>query len=204
MFGCCVAGRLLQTNIQQLDETHAAFELPNAETINHICVFLLGTVPFPEGYGATVHFFWPGKGFQLLGMLSNEKPSAIFRLRGNFSSQTSETQAVFSGASTPIADVTPHGVTAMLGLAIEPLDQIMQEVAALPSQVATRRDPVADATLMAERIVKHLFNYISGFAGGSSLTPDVTIPLGTIIRWYETFVSKVKNSGVGFLENPEL
>ena len=97
MFGCCVAGRLLQTNLQQIDETHACFELPNAETINHICVFLIGTgaswptyftscsitdqirppagladsditVPFPEGYGATVHFFWPGKGFQLLGM----------------------------------------------------------------------------------------------------------------------------------------
>lgn len=31
---------------------------------NHrVCV-----VPFPEGYGATVHFHWPGKGFQLLGM----------------------------------------------------------------------------------------------------------------------------------------
>jgi hypothetical protein len=25
-------------------------------------------VPFPDGYGATVHFFWPDKGFQLLGM----------------------------------------------------------------------------------------------------------------------------------------
>ena len=25
-------------------------------------------VPFPDGYGATVHFHWPGKGFQLLGM----------------------------------------------------------------------------------------------------------------------------------------
>lgn len=24
-------------------------------------------VPFPDGYGATVHLFWPGKGFQLLG-----------------------------------------------------------------------------------------------------------------------------------------
>jgi hypothetical protein len=43
MFGCCVAGRLLQTNLQQIDETKAAFELPAAETINHICVFLLGT-----------------------------------------------------------------------------------------------------------------------------------------------------------------
>ena len=43
MFGCCVAGRLLQTNLQQIDETKAAFELPAAETINHVCVFLLGT-----------------------------------------------------------------------------------------------------------------------------------------------------------------
>lgn len=90
MFGCCVAGRLLQTNLQQVDETHAYFELTNANGINHICVFLLGTgkfisftmykqytdsnvkfpilVPFPDGYGAAVHFFWPGKGFQLLGM----------------------------------------------------------------------------------------------------------------------------------------
>lgn len=43
MFGCCVAGRLLQTNLQQVDETHALFELPQAGTINHVCVFLLGT-----------------------------------------------------------------------------------------------------------------------------------------------------------------
>lgn len=43
MFGCVVAGRLLQTNLQHIDETHAIFELPSASTINHICVFLLGT-----------------------------------------------------------------------------------------------------------------------------------------------------------------
>jgi hypothetical protein len=43
MFGCFLAGRLLQTNLQQIDETKAAFELPAAETINHISVFLLGT-----------------------------------------------------------------------------------------------------------------------------------------------------------------
>ncbi|KAI0797300.1 DUF775-domain-containing protein [Irpex lacteus] len=205
MFGCCVAGRLMQTNLQQIDETHACFELPVAETINHICVFLLGTVPFPEGYGATVHLFWPGKGFQLLGMLSNEKPSAIFRLRGNFSSQgSSSAQAVFSGASTPVADVSLHGVTALLGLAIEPLPQIMQEVASLQQgQVAQRNNSSTDATVLAERIVKHLFNYLSGFASGGPLTPDVAIPMGTIVRWYESFISKIKNSGIGFLENQE-
>lgn len=42
MFGCVVAGRLLQTELRQIDETHAAFELPSAEQINHVCVFLLG------------------------------------------------------------------------------------------------------------------------------------------------------------------
>lgn len=97
MFGCCVAGRLLQTNLQQVDETHALFEIPAAEKVNHVCVFLIGTgqcyddpsfklmpsahirsetldtdlcavVPFPEGFGATVHFYWPGKGSQVLGM----------------------------------------------------------------------------------------------------------------------------------------
>ena len=89
MFGCCVAGRPLQTNMTQVDETHAYFELISASTINHICVFLLGDgegpllyaivdgfsccviVLFPEGYGATVHFLWPGKGSQLLGMYAH-------------------------------------------------------------------------------------------------------------------------------------
>lgn len=68
MLGCCIAGRLLQTNLQQVDEAHCLFTLENASTINHICVFLLGTVAFPEGYAGAVHFYWPGRGFQLLGM----------------------------------------------------------------------------------------------------------------------------------------
>ena len=52
--------------------------------------------------------------------------------------------------------------------------------------------------------MKHLFNYLAGFATGGPLTPDVAIPMGTIVRWYEAFVVKVKNSGIGFLENQEV
>lgn len=36
-------GRALQTNLQQIDETHAIFPLENPASINHLCVFLLGT-----------------------------------------------------------------------------------------------------------------------------------------------------------------
>ena len=52
--------------------------------------------------------------------------------------------------------------------------------------------------------MKHLFNYLAGFATGGPLNPDVAIPMGTIVRRYEAFVVKVKNSGIGFLENQEV
>ncbi|KAI0252841.1 DUF775-domain-containing protein [Lactifluus subvellereus] len=202
MFGCCVAGRLLQTNLQQIDETKAAFELPAAESINHICVFLLGTVPFPDGYGATVHFFWPSRGFQLLGMLSNEKPSAIFRLRGNFVTQSSSSQAAFSN---PVQPTTGTSVTAVLGISIEPLPQIWEQVSTLPSTVSKPAPALSDAVVLAEKIVKHLFNYVSGFVSGSgtSLSPDSMVPMSLIARWYESFLSKARAGGVGFLDRQE-
>ncbi|KAF7292734.1 hypothetical protein MIND_01171700 [Mycena indigotica] len=209
MFGCCVAGRLLQTNLQQIDETHAMFELPAASSINHVCVFLLGTVPFPEGYGCTVHFFWPGKGFQLLGMLSNEKPSAIFRLKGTYSPQrgSSAAHSAFSASSQQQMSMQ-EDVTAVLGLAIEPLGDIAAQIAALhstaeaTSTTLVAASPLLDPARLAERVVKHLFNYISGFTGGS-VGGDVSVPMGLIVKWYESFVGKLRNGGAGFLERVE-
>jgi len=63
-------------------------------------------------------------------------------------------------------------------------------------------DLAKDTTLLAERIVKHLFNYIAGFLG-DGLGPDVMIPMALIARWYESFLGKVKAGGVGFLERGE-
>ncbi|KAG1888257.1 DUF775-domain-containing protein [Suillus subluteus] len=222
MFGCCVAGRLLQTNLQQVDETHALFEIPAAEKVNHVCVFLLGTVPFPDGFGATVHFFWPGKGSQVLGMLSNDKPSAIFRLRSVFSS----TSAPPSGISTPSAFTSatsssaPGQVTAILGLALEPLEAIAAQLASLPQaqpQNAMNITPTptptssltsiakpADPSVLAEKIARHLFNYIAGFVpAGTNVGPESTVSMGVIARWYESFIGKVRAGGVGFLERNE-
>jgi hypothetical protein len=62
-------------------------------------------------------------------------------------------------------------------------------------------DPVRDPTVLAERIVKHLFNYVSGFVGGGSgITPESAVPMGVIVKWYDSFLSKVRAGGVGFLE----
>jgi len=85
-----------------------------------------------------------------------------------------------------------------------------------PSNLNTSANPVgtggailkpgSDVTLLAERIVKNLFNYVSGFVpgGGSGMvTPDSVVPMVVITKWYEKFLSKVKAGGVGFLEREE-
>ena len=81
MFGLIAAGQLVQAQATQVDETHFVFQLLDVEHTNHVVVFLTGAVPFPAGFGGAVHFRWPGdEGWLLLGHLTNEKPSAIFKL----------------------------------------------------------------------------------------------------------------------------
>lgn len=147
--------------------------------------------------------------------LSNEKPSAIFRLRGTFSSDSSAAQTAFSASPAFSTQTAPSAdVTAILGFSIEPLAQIQAQVAAIPraapsaapsgSSMMVKSGP--DPSLLAERVVKNLFNYLSGFAPGGSegaITADSLVPMGVIAKWYEKFLSKVKAGGVGFLENEE-
>lgn len=151
--------------------------------------------------------------------LSNEKPSAIFRLRGTYtvSNDASGTHAAFASAAhdTSIRDASSGvDVNALLGISIETLPSVLAQCGTVPaaasslhSQPSALGGAVArsiDPTALGEKIVKHLFNYISSFAtGGEGLTPDTYIPLGAITKWYDSFLGKVKASGIGFLERDD-
>jgi hypothetical protein len=64
----------------QVSESSYIFLLPRSSSINHITVFV--THPFPDGYAATVHYNTPpSPEFNQLGFLSNDKPSAVFKLK---------------------------------------------------------------------------------------------------------------------------
>ncbi|EJD52018.1 DUF775-domain-containing protein [Auricularia subglabra TFB-10046 SS5] len=196
MFGCVIPGRLVQTDIQQIDETHAVFHLRDAASINHICVFLLGTVPFPPEYGATLYIYLPGKGFQLLGMLSNDKPSAIFRLRGTFTASSSAANAL---SNAMISSSEGQDTSCMLGISIEPLSAILAQV---PPTSSAAPAPQQDPAQLAEKVVKHLFNFLSSFAPNPSapLAPDTAIPIGLVSKWYESFLQKLRANGTAFLD----
>ncbi|KAG0279988.1 hypothetical protein BGZ95_011663 [Linnemannia exigua] len=162
MFGCIVAGRLVQTNLQQVDVNKFTFQLDDAEAINHIVVFLLGTMPFQQGSAATVHLLWPNKTWQLLGMLSNEKASAIFRLKANGSKSTTAQHS--TGAT--VSDIIPSN-------ALVPLSS-----ASTTTTTAATASPDSVAAI-AQKVMSHLYNHVTSFA--TAVVPQgstVLVPTG--------------------------
>ncbi|CAE6422894.1 unnamed protein product [Rhizoctonia solani] len=170
-------------------------------------------VPFPPGYAATVHFHWPGKGFQLLGMLSNEKPSAVFRLRGSYTPAELQSHSTLSSAAA-IGGPAANDVTAVLGIAVEPIQAVEAQTNANATALAVQSTEnrlvksgpqgLTDPSVLAERIVKHMFTYLSSFVSDpGSLSSDTVVPLNIIRRWYDNFLTKIRSGGVSFLENQE-
>ncbi|OWZ62048.1 hypothetical protein AYX14_06721 [Cryptococcus neoformans] len=202
MFGAIVAGRLVQTNLQQIDETHFVFPLEQPYEINHLTVFLLGTVPFPEGFGASVHFAWPGKEYIPLGVLTNTKPSAIFRVRSHLP------------PNVPIGQPSPP---AQLGIEIAPLQQLEAITAGLNQSASGSGVGMAggdgkgkelvknvDVGKVAEKVVRNLFNFLHSFGGERALTPDTQIPLSVFQQWYTNFTRKIENDkGASFLDRED-
>lgn len=138
-----------------------------------------------------------------MGYISNDKPSAIFRLRGTYTSATSKTQQRFGANKIPVDN--DDNVTAILGVSIEPLEAIAAQMVTIAPQaisgdMGVSRPP--DPTLIAERVVKNLFNYIGGFTSGNTAL-ETLVPLSVIAKWYDKFLSKVRAGGIGFLENED-
>lgn len=59
-FGCLAAGRLVSTNFTVLDDTHETLTLENADSINHICIFMTGTQALPTDAGAAGAIYLSG------------------------------------------------------------------------------------------------------------------------------------------------
>lgn len=217
MFAFLVPGRLVQP-VNQLPEAPGRFaaQIPDAQELNHVAVFLTGQAPFPEGYGCTIHLEAPGKGWQLIGGLTNAKPSAIFRLRGTFIPSAASSTAF---GNTPTA-AGGASSTATLGILCEPLESVEAQLAALgQSAAAVAANPATSTALvttggssnsapdpvrLAQLVGKNLFNAVAGFAqplpGGQA---GQWLPFEAIERWYREFERKLRTTGVGFLLNSD-
>lgn len=80
LFGLIIPGRPLITNFQVLDCTKAVSVVEQPCTVSEITFFLLQSNVIPPGYGAILYYSVPPfVNWILIGSVSNEKPSGIFR-----------------------------------------------------------------------------------------------------------------------------
>ncbi|XP_041827275.1 protein Hikeshi [Melanotaenia boesemani] len=184
MFGCLVAGRLVQTDAVQVAPDKFVFNLPDYENVNHVVVFMLGTMPFPAGMGGAVYFAFPdpvsgSSVWQLLGFVTNDKPSAIFKISGL---KTGEGGAHPFGM---MASASPS--VAQVGVSVESLDQLAQQIPVTSAAVST----VDSFLQFTQKMLDSLYNFASSFAvSQAQMNPHPTetfIPSSCILKWYENF-----------------
>lgn len=130
----------------------------------------------------------PGaQGFQFLGAIANEKPSALFKV--NLPPQTA------GGGAGEIN----------LGISVEPVQNIQVQLAQLQQQQGSnsggRSGTSPNTRLLAQRIIKNAFNFLAGFAGNTANGIEV-VPLKSFQDWWTKFERRVQNDP-GFLERDE-
>ncbi|XP_033639898.1 protein Hikeshi-like [Asterias rubens] len=160
--------RYVQTDMQQIDDTHVLFNIFNAATINHIVVFLTGTEAFPEGMGGAIYFSWPSPEGEMvrmfLGFITNEKPSAIFKVVGL--KKGSSTNNSFM-QSMPVQQ--PMKTMSQIGISEEPLHVIQHQIPAETTQTLT----LTSFSEFSMKMLENFYDYASSFGiNQSQMTPQ--------------------------------
>ncbi|KAI3653432.1 hypothetical protein MP228_001379 [Amoeboaphelidium protococcarum] len=195
MFAHVIASRPVSSDFQQVDATHVVCDIIDAVSVNHICVFLTQTLP--ANVGASVHFQFVNSGWKLLGVLTNEKPSAIFKLKGFDQIQN------LGGSQSSMSIATTQGqrINAQLGISLEPIDQVQNQMAemqrARQSQQQQQQQQVSiasgDKQQIAESILRQLYEFITSFVSDIGTQSNATIPLRAFQEWYNKMTTKIKN-----------
>ena len=184
----------MNTNVEQVDGNSFVLGLEDVDSINHVVVFLTGQVPFSEGFGGSVYFGWPsaetgGIAWQVLGYISNDKPSAIFKIA---KIKASEQMSSNPFSSQLMQSLARSSTNAQIGIIVEPLTEIAQK-AVSPDTVASQ---VQSFTEFCQKMLENFFNYDSSFAvspGQSVMHPSATyIPTDVLQKWYTNFERRLQ------------
>ncbi|KAK3913683.1 Protein Hikeshi [Frankliniella fusca] len=194
MFGLIVSGRIVQTDFQPLTPTNLVSTIPDAENINHVVVFLTGLTPFPPDMGGLVFFGWPDEttgssNWQLLGFISNEKPSAIFKV-----SNLKKTSSLGAGCQNPFA--LHVSKNAQIGISVEPLTSVQQQVSQIPS--SPDGSTASNFRDFCTKMLENFMNYASSFSQAQSqMVPNPSeqyVPLSTLQSWYNNFNRRLEQN----------
>lgn len=168
---------------------------------------MTGIAQLPPGMAGCIYFSMPDPNappaWHYLGFLTNEKPSAIYKIT-NISQPQSRNELMpansngmgFNYSQAPVLHV------AQIGVSVEPLDSAAQMVPAIETPASN----VNSFTEFINKTVGNLYNYCSSFSrsgndlmgnpfqlGGNSSANTQFVPLSTIQVWYENYTRRLSN-----------
>jgi len=180
-------------------------DLPTS--ISDIVFFLLPNIPIPPNNGAML--YWsaapmdasgnvlqnntvaPGT-FELLGALTPDKTSAVFR-----TGWATHDQLLHLIQQTLFTKNTLYeGIMVTLGVSVEPLDNI--------SNLNLERNckGVEDRKNVARKIATDLFNYLQSFDEvGNARSGWMTVPVNVFERWFKRFEGKIDRDPNFFMKS---
>ena len=162
---------------------------------------MTGQQPFPDGTGGAVYFSWPdlnnpgASAWQYLGMISNVKPSAIFKV-GKAKPQALEEEnmsAKFGQQMMLNHQMVACPSTAQVGISIEPLSALGSlQQASMDSEAAL----VPKFVEFTQKMVQSLFNYTASFAldinEARMKSNETYVPYSAVQQWCTNFERRIK------------
>ncbi|CRL03237.1 CLUMA_CG016162, isoform A [Clunio marinus] len=190
MFGAIVSGRLVQTDFQQIEETKLLLNIPDADNLNHLVIFLTGTTPLPLGTAGAVYWSWPDPNspskWQYLGYISNQKPSAIFKI-----SQLKKLHEMETHDSMMMFGQSAISHNAQIGISIEPEATVVQ-------QTPSTTNDASSYYQFGQRMLENFVNFASSFTiTQSQMVPNPSetyVPLSTLTTWFNNFQRRLEQN----------
>lgn len=198
MFGLLVSGRLVDTSFRQVDNTHCVIDVDGTGSFNHLVVFLTGTQAFPDGTGGAVYFSWPNidigePAWQYLGMISNAKPSAIFKISKAKGVASDDEQKISQRFNQQMLQCQIPKTAAQVGISVEPLSHLQGLQEATTESEATLVPKFVDFT---QKMVQSLFNFTASYAIEASearmRASETYVPYSAIQNWCTNFERRIK------------
>lgn len=196
LFGLVPAGLPVVTQPTETPTpTSLIYTLPTApKPFSHVVVFLLPGIVLPANTAAAIYLVTPPNpstpgsqpASRFLGGVGPGKESAIFKL-----SPDPSASAVILGIS--IED------GASVGARIDELNAA-KEAASAPSQALVPLQQPPSTLVLAQRIIKNAFNFLSSFSGQAGAVE--VVPMKAFEEWWRKFESRVR-SDPEFLERDD-
>ena len=210
VFGMIVPGGPVRHDFLPVDasgtkwalQLHSPIDLPNPLLVHELVFFFLGNAagaggaaPLPPHLGVMVYWQLQSgteqSGFELLGSITMDQPSQIFRTGWSEHDQ--------------FLSIPPHQpVTVTIGLSIEPIESIRNILSSNNNGHGTAlANSNARRPLVAQKIAQDLYNFMQSFdtGVGASKTNTMTVPTNIFERWWKRFEAKSQRDPGFFLKS---